>query len=168
MIRIKKKIEEGIHAGNFKLETFSLKENKAIVPSIEEKLNLTIQKIGVMAGDLMLVVPNQMTKQEPFPNQITKRANPIKIRRSIIEIDTAYFSLPDGFTLSGNHLNENIIARFGEYHAMTTISDEKIQYVRSLVVFKGTYESELYNDFIDFFEKVAYTDNKKLALKSMK
>jgi hypothetical protein len=164
----KKKIEEGIHAGNFRLETFNLKENKAIVPDIEERLNLTMQKIGVMAGDLMLVVPNQMTKQEPFPSQIAKRTNPIRIRRSIIEIDTAYFTLPDGFTLSGNHLNETIISRFGEYHAITTISDGMVQYVRSIAVFKGTYPRDSYSDFIDFFEKVAYTDNKKLALKTMK
>lgn len=164
----KKKIEEGIHAGNFKLENFDLKEYKALIPHIEETLNLTIQKIGVMAGDLMLFTPNQFTKQDPLPNQISSRKNPIRIRRSIIEIDTVYYSLPEDFTLNGNQLRESIISDFGKYSAFTSMQDNKIQYIRNMMVNKGIYPSQSYNDFIDFFEKVAYADDKKLALKSGK
>ncbi len=164
----RKKIENGIQTGNFKLEYFELKEHKSLIPMVEETLNLTVQNIFVMAGDLMLFTPNQLNKQELLPFQINKRKNPIRIRRSICEIDTAYYSLPEGFTLNSQNLDESITSEFGEYRAASSIEGLNIRYVRKMTINKGYYPSDSYGNFIDFFEKVSYADNKKLALKTVK
>ncbi|MCX6277534.1 MAG: transglutaminase-like domain-containing protein [Bacteroidetes bacterium] len=162
----RKKITERIPITNSTLKSFDLKEDKAFPPGIEETLNLTIQKIGVAAGDLTLVVPNQMTREDELSTQvIIKRKNPVEIRRSTLKTDTTYYTLPDELTFTGNHINETITSTFGEYRAVTSLKGQTIQYIRNLVVYKGVYQPELYEDFLGFFEKIAKADAKKLALK---
>jgi len=123
--------------------------------------------MGVKAGDLVLYVPNQFTKQQPFPTLISKRVNPIIIRHSISKIDTIWYSLPEGFALNGKHLNEKINSEFGTYLAETTSVEGKIKYIRNLTLNKGLYASELYENLHDFYDKISAADNKKLALKKL-
>ncbi len=161
----KKLIEKRIPAGNFKLENYDLKEHRTRIPCIEEDINLTIQKIGIMAGDVMLFIPNQFSRQDPVPNPMHMRENLLTIYRSVHESDTVYYTLPVNFAISGNPPDVTITSEFGEYRAATSLEDGKLCYTRNLIIHKGTYPPEKYSGFIDFYEKVSNADNKKLALK---
>ena len=163
----RKMLVERISVSNFILDSFTLKENKTDIPGIEETLNLTIQKIGVKAGDFMLFVPNQLTRENELSSQVIMRKNPVLIRRSSLKTDTISYTLPDGFSFTGNNINLTISSRFGEYRATSNLKGQTIQYVRYLSINKGNYLKEDYEDFLGFFEKVANADAKKIALKPL-
>jgi hypothetical protein len=160
----RKKLEESIRLGSFKLDRFEMKEYKSLHPEIEETLNISLQKTGIAAGDLMVFTPNQFSRKEALPATIGKRINPVFIRRSYSEADTIHFSIPENLILNGNPINEAIESEFGKYYAQSSQQGNEIKYTRHLVIYKGSYPKESYPALFDFFEKVAYADNKMLAL----
>jgi hypothetical protein len=160
----RKKLEESIRLGSFKLDRFEMKEYKSLHPEIEETLNISLQKTGIAAGDLMVFTPNQFSRKEALPATIGKRINPVFIRRSYSEADTIHFSIPESLNLNGNPINEAIESEFGKYYAQSSQQGNEIKYTRHLVIYKGSYPKESYPALFDFFEKVAYADNKMLAL----
>jgi hypothetical protein len=162
----RKELAARISASDFVLESFTLKENKTDLPGIEETLKLTIRNIFTKAGGLMLFVPNQLTREEGLSSQVIKRNSPVEIRRSTFKTDTIFYTLPDGFAFTGNPADVTIASKFGKYRAVTAIKGQTLQYIRNLVIYKGTHPQESYEDFLEFFEKISNADSKKLALKA--
>ncbi|MCK9204496.1 MAG: hypothetical protein M0P58_08710 [Bacteroidales bacterium] len=72
-----------------------------------------------------------------------------------------------GCNLTGSQINHSITSKFGAYHAASTIQGQTIRYTRCLMINKGKYSKDAYKDFLEFFEKVANADSKKIALKSV-
>ncbi len=161
----KKAIEKKIPAGNFSLHSFHLDEYPDRIPAITEELELTLQQLGVNVNDMMLFQPNQFSRIDPPAQSFILRKNPMDIRRSVTECDTVYYSFPDNFTFEGSHLDEKISSEFGEYHASTAMIGNKLCYSRQLVLHKGKYSADRYYDYVDFMDKIAYADSKKVALK---
>jgi hypothetical protein len=161
------RIAESISASNFVLLGFALREYRSSLPRIDETLNLSIRKMGVQAGGMMLLLPNQLTREEDLASQVINRNNPVEIKRSTLKTDTVYIQLPDGFAISGNNLSQSVSSKFGEYRSATSSDGNTIRYVRSLLVYKGVYTRELYEDFLGFFEKVSVADNKKISVKRL-
>jgi len=160
----RKKLIELISISDFVLDSFNLKENKSRIPALEENLSLTINKIGVTAGELMLFAPNQLSRETELSSQVIKRTHPVEIRRPMVKIDTIWYALPKGLSFTGNHIDQRISSKFGEYRAATSLEGQDLRYIRYLVINKGYYPKESYGDFLEFFEKVANADTKKIAL----
>ena len=161
----RKNLVENIPAPDFTLEKYSLKENKSGAPSIEEILNLTINKTLAPAGDLLLFIPNQLTREKELSSQVINRKNPVAIRRSVAKSDTVFYTLPATLSVTGNHIDQTITSKFGAYRAITTLQGDTLRYVRHLQINKGAYSKESYEDLLDFLEKVKYADSKKITLK---
>jgi hypothetical protein len=161
----KKIISEDITASDFTLQSYLVKEDRSSQPRIDKTLRLSIGKMAVKAGETMLLLPNQITKEEDMASQVISRKTPILVRRSTLQSDTIYITLLEGFTAPGNNLNQSVTSKFGEYRATTNLEGNTIRYIRTLTIYKGLYPPKSYSDFLDFFEKVAVADNKKLALK---
>ncbi|HNW73359.1 MAG TPA: DUF3857 and transglutaminase domain-containing protein [Bacteroidales bacterium] len=161
----RKNLVENIPAPDFTLEKFTLKENKSGNPSVEETLNLTINKTLAPAGNLMLFKPNQLTREKEFSSQVINRKNPVAIRRSVAKSDTVYYALPAELSFTGNHIDQTVTSRFGDYRATSTLQGNTLRYVRHLQIWKGAYSKESYEELLDFLEKVAHADSKKITLK---
>ncbi|MBN2175923.1 MAG: DUF3857 and transglutaminase domain-containing protein [Bacteroidales bacterium] len=164
----KKRIEKNINLGNFKLENFEMTESKDIIPNIAESVELNAKNIGVYVGDLMLIVPNLLSRQDPFSGQMTKRRNPIYIRRSIQELDSVFFNVPKSLAPDASLLSQEINSEFGKYVASTCMIGGKLCYTRQFILYKGEFPPDKYNDFIDFFDKISIADRKKIALQVVK
>jgi len=161
----RKNLVENIPAPDFTLEKFTLKENKSGNPSVEETLNLTINKTLAPAGNLMLFKPNQLTREKEYSSQVINRKNPVAIRRSVAKSDTVYYALPADLSFTGNHIDQTITSKFGDYRATSTLQGNTLRYVRHLQIRKGAYSKESYEELLDFLEKVAHADSKKITLK---
>lgn len=160
----RKKLIELISISDFVLDSFDLKEDKSRIPSLEESLSLTINKIGVKAGELLLFTPNQLSRETELSSQVIMRTHPVEIRRPMVKTDTIWYTLPEGLSFTGNHIDRKISSEFGEYRAATSLEGRDLRYIRYLIINKGYYPKESYGDFLDFFEKVANADTKKIAL----
>jgi hypothetical protein len=160
----KRKISERMKFPIFQLLNFKYKENKAIIPSIDEMLNLNFENYLTVMGSRNLLLLNFSNSIKSPPYNILSRKTDVLIRRPSIEIDTIVYELP--LTLHPESLPKpiSIITQFGEYQAKVEFTKNQLCYIRTFQLKKGRYPASDYGSFVDFFDKVSVADEMRCAL----
>jgi hypothetical protein len=160
----KRMVTEKISLPSFQLVNFSFKENKQIIPSIEETLNISFENYGTVMGARMFVLLNFMNRYENLPERVRSRVTDVYVRRPYTEIDTVIYDLPFLYKVESLPNPVNIESQFGKYHARAELNSKKLIYIRTLQINKGKYPPAAYTDFLDFLEKISTADNLKCSL----
>ena len=160
----KELVTKKIHIPNFELDNFNIQENKVELPSVTEKLNLSITGYCTRVGEKMMLCPNMMNKLSESPFQATTRRYPVSIKWPANEIDTVIYILPRGYTLEKIPAKINLQSDFGLYSTEITKSGNTLQYIRNFKVFKGEYPVERYEEIVTFFDKIVAADENKVML----
>lgn len=160
----KRRISERMKFPSFQVQNFKYKENKAIIPSIEETLNVDFENYLNLMGSRYLLLLNFSNRIDGTPYNIRSRKTDVYIRRPSIEIDTIVYELPS--TLKPESLPNpvSIKTQFGEYHAKVEIINNQLSYIRSFQLNKGQYPASDYVSFVNFFDKISSADNMRCVL----
>jgi transglutaminase-like putative cysteine protease len=160
----KKFILESIPISSFKLLSYSHTEKRSIIPSIFEETNLLLQNYGSNIGNRIIFNPNLIARVGDLPSRTKERIAPINIRRSLVEIDTVYFNVPDSFRIE--HVPSKIVfsTKFGDYSSEISIVKNGLKYIRSFRLYKGIYSQNDFDSFVDFFERISVADENKVTL----
>lgn len=160
----KRKISERMKFPSFQVLSFNYKENKAVIPTIEEKLNLNFENFLTPMGSRYLLQFNFSNRIDDAPTNLRSRKTDVYVRRSSIDIDTITYDLP--LSLKPENLPKpvSIKTQFGEYQAKVEFANNQLVYTRSFLINKGRYRASDYTSFVDFFEKVSTADNMRCAL----
>jgi hypothetical protein len=160
----KRQISELMKFPSFQILNFKYKENKAIIPSIEETLNVEFENYLSLMGSRYLLQLNFSNSIEGFPYNLRSRKTDVYIRRSSIEIDTIVYELPS--TLKPESLPKlvSIKTKFGDYLAKVEFTNNQLFYIRSFQLNKGRYPASDYDSFVDLFDKVSSADGMRCAL----
>lgn len=162
----KKIMYERINVPNFEIVNFNHSEKKQLIPVIDEFIDLKLDNYTVLFGNRMMVELNLLSKIKDFPDQDKNRTSDIVLRRDIIEIDTIEFNLPVGYIIDDVPQDKIIESPFGKYSMSIQSSAISLKYVRSLLVNKGIYPNELYQDFLDFYNDILAADKSKFVIES--
>jgi len=160
----KRKISERMKFPNFQVLSFNYKENKAVIPTIEETLNLNFENYLNSVGSRYLLQLNFSTKIDDVPANLRSRKNDVYVRRSSLDIDTITYDLPLSLKPESLPKPVSIKTQFGEYQAKVEFTNKQLVYTRSFLINKGQYKASDYASFVDFFEKISTADNMRCAL----
>jgi transglutaminase-like putative cysteine protease len=161
----RKRLNETIRISEFTLEDYQYKENKDIIPSIQETLDLSFNNYSAILGESMILPLNLMNKVRDIPKRTEQRVSEIRIRRSFTETDSIIYKIPIGYHVETLPDPVTISGRFGNYSAGATTVDNEIIYVRYFSLDKGLYPPYVYPELIDFLSDVVIADELKLVLK---
>jgi hypothetical protein len=160
----KRRISERMKFPGFQVENFKYKENKSLIPSIEETLKVDFENYLNLMGSRYFLLLNFSNRILNAPYSIRSRKNDVYIRRSSIEQDTIVYNLPA--TLKPESLPKQVLIKtqFGEYLSKVEYKNNQLCYIRSFQLYKGQYPSSDYDSFVDFFDKATVADDMKCAL----
>lgn len=160
----KRRISERMKFPGFQVLNFKYKENKALIPSIEETLNVDFENYLNLLGSRYFLLLNFSNKINGAPYTIRSRKTDVYIRRPSVEMDTIVYELPS--TLHPENLPEpvSIKTQFGEYQAKVEITNNQLSYIRRFQLNKGRYPVSDYVSFVDFFDKVSNADNMRCVM----
>ncbi len=155
-----KKLNKRIAIPNMKINKFSFVDNKDIIPSVEENLEINVKNYASVSSDRMFLVPNILNRKENIPRKIKDRKTDIVFRRGFTDADTIIYNIPEGFNLE--YLPENITEsnKFGSYEVSYHFENSKLTYIRKRIIHKGTFPPEKYEDLRAFY-KLMYNADKK-------
>lgn len=153
-----------IEIPNFKISNYSIEENKKRKPSLTLNLKLDLSNYATTMGSRMILKINQFNPMNEIPRFARKREFNVEIRRNRVENDTITYQLPDGYKVEALPPSIEIMSDFGSFKSQTTLKDGSVQMIRHLEIHKGVSNPEKYNDFREFLEKVAASDNAKCVL----
>lgn len=160
----KKKIIKRISIPNMKLQSFSFKENKDVIPSIEENLSMNIQKYASISSGRIFITANILNRNEYIPKSLEKRKTEIVFRRGYIDIDTINYTIPEHYVSEFIPESVNEVTKFGSYSVKTNLINNKLVFVRKLIFHKGKYSPEDYEELRDFYKLIYKNDKQTVVL----
>ncbi|MBS2099629.1 DUF3857 domain-containing protein [Carboxylicivirga linearis] len=161
----KKRITQSINAPNFELDSFDIKVKFDRNPELQKDLNIYLFSFVTKMGERMLFKLNTLNTQTYIPPFSRGRKTPLFIGRNYSEKDSIQYLIQDDMAIEAIPDPVEINSDFGIYKSHTEIDENSIYYHRYLVINKGTYPREKYNEFRDFLEKVAKADASSAIIK---
>jgi len=153
-----------IHLPTFQLKKYTFSEEKHTLPLIRSSMEITAPYYGVSIGNNLMLNIFPFVRDGNANVRYRRRRSEILIRRSYTRLDTVVFHLPDNFVAAKLPPDKNITTEFGSYDFIVTKQNNKIIFVRKLVLNKGEYPPSKNGAFLDFLERKTDMDNTKLIL----
>lgn len=159
----KKWIQENTQIPSFDLVKFSVKNNKAKIPSAEVETELILNRFASVSGKRIFLTPNLMNRSTFIPEKLESRKTNIVLRTPFIDMDTIRYQIPE--EIYPEFLPEPLkfSSRFGEYEASFKIDQGSLLYIRRVKMKKGEFPAESYTELIDFYKNMNKADNTKIV-----
>ena len=117
-----------------------------------------------LGGDLMFKI-NPFDLNDFIPTRYRSRKQPFEIQRGYLQESEYDVSLPGGYVLSEIPAPISLSTKFGTYEMKLNRKENgNLVYQRSLLIKKGLYSKDDYNEYRKFRKEVSRYDNIKLLL----
>ncbi|MDQ1088693.1 DUF3857 domain-containing protein [Siphonobacter sp. SORGH_AS_1065] len=145
---------------SFDLNDFAFEVGKPVkrIPSITEKLSLTVRKSATMSGNRMFLSVNQYTPWTLIPKTLSNRQHEVVWTVGFTDADTVTYHIPESYTLEALPEPVKLETEFGTYTAQTVKKGETIVYTRRLEMPRFRKPASAYPKFVDFCKKIARAD----------
>ena len=160
----KRMISDDLKFPGFQLISFNYKENREIIPSIEESLKINFENYLTNLNSNYLMPLNCTKKITNPPPNVRNRKTEVVIRHSYRDIDTIIYELPITLTVETVPAPVDIQTPFGEYSSIAELKGDVLTFVRNFRISESRYPAASYQEFIDFFDKIVVADNEKCVL----
>ncbi len=133
-----------------------------------EEIELKAIKYATKTGKMLLMAPNMFNKIQEIPPRYRNRELPFEVDRGFFDSDETEIVLEDGVIIEALKEPITIKNKYGEYHcSIKKTSENKLLYKRKLIINKGKYTKEEYNDFRNFYLNIVKHDKSKIVLKTI-
>ena len=160
----KESLYERLDISNMEIEKFNYSQDKNRIPEATEELDLKIKNYASVSGKRVFIPLNILNKTKRIPPKVKDRKTDIVMGYAYIDTDEITYEVPGYFKIE--HLPESVDfeSDFGSYSASVTKKENKITYVRTIKMNKGTYPPERYDELLDFYKKMVRADKMKLVI----
>jgi hypothetical protein len=155
------------HLQSITFGTLKFEADKSAI-SFNEKAELTATAYGTISGNRMFVNPNVFHRIKTNPPRYAQRKHPFEILRGQLIKDAIQINLPEGYTIESLPQDKFIEGPFGYYKtSIVQVSDQLIQYERTLLMNSGWYLPGQYEQYYQFIREVSRHDAATLVLKTI-
>lgn len=149
---------------NMTIEKFDLKQDKNLDPATTEDIKLSASEYASVSDGRIYFLINPANRHTYIPEQVINRKNKVYINRGYTDEDEVTYTLPVGYKTDKKPLDFSVTKPFGKYSATMQIDGNKIIYKRNLQLIDGTYDKEMYQQLIDFYQDVYDADSYGVTL----
>lgn len=149
------------------IERVDIKKDRSTV-NFEETVNFIIPNYVTQVNKDMLLKPNLWGYDRgDIPARYSDRQLPFKIEYSKSYEDTVSIKIPVGMYSGDLPEPVSLESEFGTYTASITKTETgKILYTRRLTINGGLFPAEKYEDYRDFYKRMARYDSQKILITS--
>jgi hypothetical protein len=128
-------------------------------------MQLTLPRFASASGDRIFFLPNMMQRQTYIPPDIAQRLSPIRYDYPYLDVDTIFYSLPNGYTIESIPAETTLESSFGRYHSQTiAYGDTAIIYIRSKEIREYSIPAENYSEYRKFSADIVKADKAQVVL----
>ncbi len=160
-----KKIKERIALPELKLDSFKYENHKNSIPSADEYLKFTVKNYASASSGRIFLKPNLLNQKKYIPQKIEKRKSHIDLRFAYTDIDTLIYSLPEN--LIPEYIPDSVALKseFGTFVSKTKLENNKLIYIRKIIMNKGTFPAKKYSDLRKFYKSIVKSDKQTCVFK---
>ena len=153
----------------FQLPTYevlenSYKEQKGIIPSVEERLHIQLKNYASITRKRLLSTPNIFGEDSDKLLPDTSRKYDYIIRNSYRDLDSVEIKIPAGYKAETLPKDVSILNKCGKYICSVKLSGDAIIYYRLWEQYSGRYPAKEFNELVKFYDQVYKADRSKIVL----
>src|SRR5204862_6045047 len=95
--KVKEYLERQLDFPTYDLDKFEYKENKSMIPEVEEKLNLYVSNYANITGKRLFIIPNVMSRSNTKLKSDEERKYEIVLHDEYRDIDSVEIEIPKGY-----------------------------------------------------------------------
>jgi hypothetical protein len=157
-------LKNNIDLPSYDVTTFKYTEDSLLVPSIYEKLELTVNNYAQVTGKRLFIMPNLLSKADTKLNVGDEHKTIIKLPYQYADVDTVEIQMPAGYTPESIPADIVIDTKFGKYSASVKVIGNKLLYYRKYQQANGDFPATDYADLVAYFDKIYRSDHAKAVL----
>ncbi|MEO7983036.1 MAG: hypothetical protein ABI688_03035, partial [Bacteroidota bacterium] len=162
--KVKEYLHEQLDFATYDIGNFVYKEERTILPSINEALDITATNYATITGKRLFIVPNVMTRNRTKLVMNEERKFDMVFTMEYQDVDSVEIVLPDGYTAESMPADVSVISPFGKYAASVKLVDNKLRYSRSIERYAGQFPAAQYPELVRFYETIYKADRNKVVL----
>lgn len=162
--KVKEFLQEELDFSTYDINTFDYKEQKNLLPAINELLDITVINYATITGKRLFIMPNVMTKTSRKLSQDSTRKYDIELGFEYKDVDSVEIELPKGYEPEAIPKDVSINSQFGKYSCSVKLKDNKLYYYRSMEHNSGRYPAKEYKDLVEFYGAIYKADRNKVVL----
>ncbi len=149
---------------NLEIEQFNFKQDKSVQPVTTETIKLTAADYGSVNNGKIDFLANATNRHNNVPREVRNRRQALYINTGYTDEDEISYTLPKGYHVDMRPAAINIEKPFGKFSVTALVDGNQLIYKRKLQVTNGTYNKDLYQDLVDFYQSISETDNSNITL----
>lgn len=148
----------------YDVSQFDYQQEKAVVPSIHEHLEITAANYAQVSGKRFFVRPNILNRFNNRLENAESRKNNFVLQYEYRDLDTVELKIPAGYTPEAVPKDVSIENKFGKYHCSVKVSAEKITYYRLNETYEGEFPAKDYPELVKYYEDMYRSDQSQVVL----
>lgn len=150
---------------NFDITQYALTQSKTDQPLTTEIIKFSAPSYASVADGKMYFLLNTANRTGRMPAELRNRTTDVYINDGYTDEDEIVYTLPsDNYHTEKMPLNFAINKPFGHYKATMELKGNRLIYHRKIQLLAGTYSKTMYNDLVEFYQKVGDADAYSVAL----
>jgi hypothetical protein len=159
-----KNIKDVYHIDNMEVEKLGFKQEKMQSPVSQEQLKLKATSFAAKEADKLYFYVNATHRIKTSPREVRNRTTQVYINRGYTDADEIVYTIPAGYKIDSEPLNISLNKAFGTYTASLQQQGNQLVYKRKIQVKDGTYDKEMYQDLVSFYQAVVDADEYKVIM----
>ncbi len=157
-------LRSGLDFSNYDVNTYETSEDKKILPTLTEQLEITASNYATVTGKRMFLLPNVMSRYGIKLEEDTARLSPVAFPMAYTKTDTVNITIPTGYKVESQPKPQVLTSRYGSFTTTLSVNGNTITYIRKLDINGGTYPVGEYNDILNFTNTIYKSDRNRLVL----
>jgi hypothetical protein len=162
--KVKEYLQRQLDFPTYDLDKFEYKENKEIIPEVEEKLDLYVSNYASITGKRLFILPNVMNRSNTKLKTDEERKYDIVLHHEYKDIDSVEIEIPKGYEPESLPQPVTIETKFGKYYNTTKLKNNIIYYYRTMEQYSGSFPAKDYADLVKFYDAIYKADRNKVVL----
>jgi hypothetical protein len=157
-------LKQHIDLPSYDVTRFDYKEDKNILPDVNEMLEITSNNYAAVSGKRFFVTPNILNRHQTKLKDVDQRTCDIILRAEYKDVDSIEISIPADYKAESTPDNINLASKFGNYTSSIKILPGKIMYYRTMECNSGRFPASDAKLLATFFDKIYKADRSKVVL----
>lgn len=162
--KVKEYLDEELEFATYTVNNFSYKEEKGVLPQIDETLSVSVDHYATVSGKRLFIVPNIMTRSHRKLRSDEERKYDIELDFEYTDNDKVEIEIPGGYKPESIPQDMVIESKFGKYSSIVKLDHNKIIYIRKMEQYSGQFSKTDYTEMVKFYESIYKADRNKLVL----
>jgi len=157
-------LKSEIDLPTYDITKFNYTQQKDVIPSINESLELNASNYAQVSGRRLFIAPDILTRSSTKLKQEEERKLDVKLYNEYTDIDSVEIKIPAGYQPEAIPQDMKIQTKFGKYSSSIKVMPDKILYYRNREQYSGTFPPSDYNELVKFYEQIYKADRAKIVL----